>query len=119
MRETEKEKKQQERIKKKKEKEELTKKTAEGKAKKVSHQKKQPKCKRSVTLEATESSAPLQTCEETVILDSPVTPTAERDIIQVARPCQNHKIRNMNVVSALEHSVLDNQAEWAMCACAA
>jgi len=75
-----------ERIQKKKEKEELAKKKAEGKAKKVSHQKKQPKCKRSVTLEATESSPALQnstTGEETVISDGPLTPTAGRDVIQI------------------------------------
>jgi len=83
----EKEKKKQEKNQKKKEKEELIKKKAEGKTRKVSHQKKKPKYKRSITLEATKSSSALRnstTGEETVISDGPVIPTADHDVIQAA-----------------------------------
>ena len=63
----------------------MAKKKAKEKARKVSHQKKQPKRKRSVTLEATESSSALRnatTVEETVISDGPVASTAEHDVIE-------------------------------------
>jgi len=82
----EKEKKKQERMQKKKEKEELSKKKAGEKARKVSHQKKQPKC----TFEASESSSAfcnLTTVEE---IQDTVTPTSEHDAIKagaIPEPC--------------------------------
>ena len=108
---------------KKKEKEKLAKKKVEGKTRKVSHQKKQPNCKRSVTLEATKSSPALRnstTQEETVISDGPVIPTAEHDVIQAAAISepQDQEYESCEYYGIFEKDIaLGNQAEWAMCAC--